>query len=273
MLEQEYKTLYNSASTIQNWQTMNKNDLINAYIDNEQDETLRSAYFSAIMCRYWGNIGKYYTTSKSSGFTIDDCYSWLVEAIMIGLKYRKWRDSSNPLSKDKNAPDKVINRCIFSRRRYYYYIANLKKNKGEYNKISLDDDEKIITDYNNYMADYSYVSDRRALELQFAVYHLFNCNRWFEGFLLNYIYLNDLTTYSKTQDTYKVDMCTLSQNLSTLSYSQFANTFQMIEQKPEKIEALYTDLKSLSSNKLKKLIKTSLENIKNNKELREALCC
>ena len=252
---------------------MNKNDLINAYIDHENDEPLRNAYFSAIMCRYWGNIGKYYTASKASGFTIEDCYSWLVEAIMIGLKYRKWRDPSNPLSKDKNAPDKVINRCIFSRRRYYYYIANLKKNKGEYNKISLDDNEKITADYNEYAADYSHISDKRSLELQLAVHHLFKHNCWFEGFLLNYIYLNDFTTYNKTQDIYKVDTCTLSQNLSTLSYSQFANTFQAAEQKSEKIEALYADLKSLSSSKLKKLIKTSLENIKNNKELREALCC
>ena len=52
MLEQEYKTLYNAASSIPNWQTMNKNDLINAYIDNEKDENLRNSYFAAIMCRY-----------------------------------------------------------------------------------------------------------------------------------------------------------------------------------------------------------------------------
>ena len=73
MLEQEYKTLYTAASSIPNWQTMNKNDLINAYIDNEEDEKLRNSYFAAIMCRYWKNIFKYYAQSKNSGFTVEDC--------------------------------------------------------------------------------------------------------------------------------------------------------------------------------------------------------
>lgn len=53
MLEQEYKTFYDFASIyIPNWKTANKNDLANAYIDNENNESLRNAYFSALMLRY-----------------------------------------------------------------------------------------------------------------------------------------------------------------------------------------------------------------------------
>ena len=52
MLEQEYKTLYDCASIIPNWKTANKNDLADAYVDNEANELLRNAYFAALMLRY-----------------------------------------------------------------------------------------------------------------------------------------------------------------------------------------------------------------------------
>ena len=44
------------ASSIEGWKTMNKNDLVNKYIEVEDNAELADAYMSAILCRYWGII-------------------------------------------------------------------------------------------------------------------------------------------------------------------------------------------------------------------------
>lgn len=263
MLEQEYKTLYNSASTIQNWQTMNKNDLINAYIDHENDEILRSAYFSAIMCRYWGNIGKYYMSSKASGFTIDDCYSWLVEAIMIGLKYRKWRDPSNPLSKDKNAPDKVINRCIFSRRRYYYYVANLKKNRGEYNKVSLDDD-KINTDLNKYLIDYTYTYNNIKDSFYDVVQEFFRGKEYTKGLILYTL----ITNIDECVNNNKINVNNVIKVIKSTDYACLSKELNLNK------NDLFTtnEIKNLEQSKLSKIIRKVLISFSKDERLKEKLC-
>lgn len=260
MLEQEYRTLYNSASAVKNWQTMNKNDLINAYIDNENDETLRNAYFSAIMCRYWGNIGKYYTASKASGFTIEDCYSWLVEAIMIGLKYRAWRDPNNPLSKDKNAPDKVINRCIFSRRRYYYYIANLKKNKGEYNKISLDND-KINIDVNKYLIDYTYTYNNLKDSFYVAVQEFFRDKEYTKGI----IFYTLITNIDECINNNKINVNNVIKVIKSMDYACLSKELNL-----NKNALLATnEIKNLEQSTLLKIIKKVLISFSKDERLKK----
>lgn len=264
MLEQEYKTLYNNASIIKNWQTMNKNDLINAYIDNEKDENLRSAYFSAIMCRYWGNIGKYYTSSKASGFTIEDCYSWLVEAIMIGLKYRKWRDSNNQLSKDKNAPDKVINRCIFSRRRYYYYISNLKKNKGEYNKVSLDDSNVISSKNNKYLIDTSF-TPYSTMDIFYEVLRDFFIKK---EYLKGIVFYNLVNNFDECINNNKINIRKVTNCVLATDYVCLSKELKI----GKDYLSLIDEIKSMKHDKLFKLVKKVVSSFSNDKKLEEKLC-
>lgn len=275
MLEQEYKTLYNCAAAyIPDWRTRNKNDLANAYIDNENNEILRDAYFSALMLRYWGNIGKYYNSSKSSGFTIDECYSWLCEAILYSLKMRRWRDPNNPLSKDKNAPDKVINRCIASRRQYYYYLANTNKQRVNYCNLSLDDENIIQNDHNEYTIDMSYTHTNFHLNISTLSYCLYRDKKWFESFLLSFLGMNDFSKYSKTNKSWCINKVALCSSLASLSYERFKSVFNNIslDISEESIGYNYNELLSLKTNKLKSLVDKTLESLRNNKDLRELQC-
>lgn len=138
MINDSKKMFEVAASRIENWQTIDKNVLANKYIEYENNEMLREAYFAALMLRYWYNIYKYYKTSKSSRLDLEDFVDWLAESIMRAFKYRAWTIPGNKLYGDPNGPDKVINRCIFSTRNKYYQYYNMDKRKANYISTSLD---------------------------------------------------------------------------------------------------------------------------------------
>lgn len=274
MLEQEYKTLYKCASIIKDWRTINKNDLANKYIDNEKDEVLKEAYFSALMLRYWGNIGKYYTNSKASGFTIEDCYSWLIEALMYALNQRKWKYPNCSLYNDKNGPDKIINRCIYSRRQYYYYLSNTANRKTNFCTLSVDNNENIDEDHNVNLIDTSCLTYNISKDISTVSYFLYKDNKWFESFLLNYLNLNDFLIYSKKEAKWEINKRSLISSIKNISYE----TFRLIVTKistnitEENIKNNYKELKEIKQNKLKNIINQSLINLKENNNLKELLC-
>ena len=138
MINESKKMFEVAANRIEGWQTINKNELANKYLENEDNEMLRESYFAALMLRYWYNIYKYYKTSKSSRLSIEDYVDWLAESIMRAFKYRAWTLPDNKLYGDPNGPDKVINRCIFSTRNKYYQYYNMDKRKANYISTSLD---------------------------------------------------------------------------------------------------------------------------------------
>ena len=131
------------ASIIPNWHKMNKNDLINKYLEVEDDPVLADAYMSAIIVRYWSAISKYHYLSYKSVKDITTYYDWLVLAIMWAVKHRKWKDPTNKLYGDPNGPDKVVNRVIKSERLIWFQAANIPKRRGE---ITLESIEKLQND-------------------------------------------------------------------------------------------------------------------------------
>ena len=135
-----YKKLYeNCADTWiqEDWRKMNKNDLINKYIEIESDPVLANAYISAIVVRYWNAINKYNMLSHKSAEP-EFYHEWLVGAILRGIKNRKWKDPNNKLYNDPNGPDKVINRCIISERLVWYQGANTYKRMQNFNMESIE---------------------------------------------------------------------------------------------------------------------------------------
>lgn len=138
MLSTYKKTYEQCADSLitENWRKMNKNTLVNKYIEIEKDEKLANAYMSAIIVRYWGALNKYWNSSYK---VVDKmtCHDWLVQAIMRAIKHRKWKDPNNKLYNDPYAPDKVINRCIISERLIYFQGSNTAKRKNNYGVMSL----------------------------------------------------------------------------------------------------------------------------------------
>ena len=110
MLQDVYKSYIESASALGNYQALSKTELANGYCDADEsgNEEKRDQYFSALMLRYWFKVFKLIESSKSARLEADDFATWLSEALLLGLKYRKWRDPSNKLYMDPNGPDKVF---------------------------------------------------------------------------------------------------------------------------------------------------------------------
>lgn len=142
MIEDIRKSYLQLAKNIPGWDTMNKNDLINAYIDNKDDPILRDIYFSAVILRYWNNVYKYYTLSGKL-IELEECAAMLAEGVKYIIDtpsiYNKWRkDKTSKYYNDKNAPDKFMNMGLYSTRQYFYQYSNTDKRKGFFSGTSLE---------------------------------------------------------------------------------------------------------------------------------------
>lgn len=139
MLEANRKLFEERADrAVPGWRKANKNDLINKYIEYEHtDRALADGYMSAILCRYWKAIDKYYATSYRS-VSVETCYDWLIRSVLYAIQRRPWVDPNNKLYTDPNGPDKVVNRVIQSTRLGFYQQSNLPKRKVNFGTASLD---------------------------------------------------------------------------------------------------------------------------------------
>ena len=147
----ECKQAYeSSASSIPGWKNIDKNELCNLYIQNEDNPSLRDAYFSAIILNYWGDINKlYYKTNYTA--TKEQCYDWLIDSILYALKMRRWLNKDSSVYGDPNGPDKVINRKLKHTRINHLIAANRQKrmlNIGTLSVDEIDDEYEKLYDEN-----------------------------------------------------------------------------------------------------------------------------
>lgn len=193
MLEEIKKTYLREAARIPSWETTSVNTLCNLYIDNEQDESLKSAYFSAIILKKWPYIGKHYLASKASGFSIEDCYDMVVHGIQYALDKRKWRDPNNKLYNDKCGPDKVLNRCIASSRYIEYYLSNTHKRRSNFGKTSLDMIQENVKDCTDILSDECVSQDNVSedISITLLVDKLMRANKVLEALIINDIVEGD----------------------------------------------------------------------------------
>lgn len=139
-LELMYKEYEQDANYINDWKKMTKTQLANLYCDYDENGNTAMANhcFSGLMCKYWYMIPYLYNKNKNLKLDIEEYHSWIVESLMIGLKYRRWRDSNFAISKDVNGAEKVFNQCITSTRQRYYKYINQDKRKINLSTLSLD---------------------------------------------------------------------------------------------------------------------------------------
>jgi len=125
-------------SRISGWRAIDKNELFNLYIKNENNQYIREGYFAAILLKYWNLINS--KRIMSCGYaTYDDCYNWLVDSIYTALKERKWKDSSNKLFMDKKGPDKVVNKLMKTHLVTHFQVIKKDKRIANMNLESTDD--------------------------------------------------------------------------------------------------------------------------------------
>lgn len=181
----EYRQMYaTAAEPIAGWKSMDKNELCRAYTKFENDPVLRDAYLSAIICRYWNLIPKFYNISKNLAEPLD-CYNWLIDAILYALKHRRWEDDDASIAKDPKGPDKMINRCMKSSRLTYYQFCNRKKRRKEYQIVSIDELKETMNSDAIDIEDTDANIDLDDLDIIYCIRDIFNRKEYFLAFSLD----------------------------------------------------------------------------------------
>ena len=180
------------AAKLGDYQLMGKTELANGYCDAEEaaaaaraegnealadqyDET-RSAYYSALMLRYWYKIFEWAHNSASLRLDLTDFVDWLSDSLYVAFYYRTWRYEFEAVVKygkfidwkydkngeripnkyyyitDPNPPDKIINRCCGSMRGRVYQYHNKDKRRAGVQTYSLD---QMIEDGGDSALDYA----------------------------------------------------------------------------------------------------------------------
>lgn len=274
------------------WKTTDVNTLCNLYIQNEKDQVLKDSYFAAIVLKKWGYIGKHYTNSKTSGFSIEQCYDMVIDAILYILKSRKWLDPENKLYNDPNGPDKCLNRCIFSARQRDYYLANRDKRRLNFGKTSLDSIMESVGDHTEILnADNQELVDdpnsNQRFNVKEIISNLFMKHRFIDGVILDNI-LNDDCFMTRIgykefqyEDEEKQEVKTYSMefklgklvnNLYNYDIETLRTISNIYSVKEEDLVDLLPILNK-DKGKLSRIVKASLSNLSKDKELRENLCC
>lgn len=188
------------ASILGEYQLLSKTDLANGYCDAdenalkaiangdveeaERNETLRSAYYSALMLRYWYKIFEWQRNSYTLNLDPTDFVDWLSDSLYVAFYYRVWRYEFEAVVKegkfirykvdadgnkipnnyyyeiDPNAPDKIINRCCGSMRGRVFQFYNKDKRKGDTQTYSLD---SMVDEDGDYAINYAgaYTEDKK----------------------------------------------------------------------------------------------------------------
>lgn len=268
MLEEIKKSYEILADFIPGWKTVDKNELVNKYIENENNEYEAESYLSAIVCRYWYNIGKYYNQSRNS-VSVEECYDWLIHAITYSLEKRKWLDPNSALYKDPAGPDKCINRCIDSARRIFYQASNMDKRKINYmSKVSIDQQIEDFDDQNDYIIDET-PTPAAIYQSQNTVEVLVAYNLARKDILAGIIV--DLLAYGDCLKDHSPNTKKLVKELSHLSdsyYEQFKRKYNVnFENYDQEIEKI----KKLTNTKLYKYIDKVYAIMRQDQKVRELL--
>ena len=270
MLESQKKLYEQKADIIPNWRKMNKNDLVNLYIQHENEPRLADGYMSAIICRYWGAISKYYATSKNS-VTVEECYNWLIRSILYAIQRRDWLDPNNKLYTDPNAPDKVINRVIISTRLGFFQSSNTYKRKSNYGTKSF---ERILEDNpeseNEVMISEDPPGEEGWWDIKNIVQNAFKKKDYVKALMVDTIAYYDVFDRERGEDGYwysQFNPKKLSRHLRNAreKYCQtFAETYGVQERE---VQQAVQECKDLSRTRLYTAIRRNLKVLAKSKEL------
>lgn len=256
ILQKIYNNFSSVADNIANWRSLSKNELVNLYIDNESNETLRESYIAAIFCRYWNAINNYYRTSKNS-VCVEDCFEWLSHAILYALKHRKWRDPKNPLYTDPSAPDKVINRCIASTRKIFYQSNNNDNRKINF---GLDSIEKIEEDKLSYIlpSEKSFEIDcLDSITYKKIIIDKFQ-NNSIQALVIDGILNGDVFEHNKEERYVTFSRRKLARHLKNLDYKYIKHISNLYNIEEQKITETSIEIKKMLGTKLYKIIDYTL---------------
>jgi hypothetical protein len=277
MLENEYASFRKRADAIPNWEKIDKNVLANLYLENEHDEVKREEYLSALVCRYWHNIGSQYNESKNS-VNIEECYDWLLNALLRALKNRKWTDPTSKLYGDVAGPDKVINRCIASERDIFYQSSNTYKRRTQFGVQSIDMAQEEFGDASFVSPYLAADDDYNNIDIDNLIQSFVNDGCVIEAVIVDGICYGD--AFKEVRDAEKENKVNYEFNdrklvkyiksLNQNDIDRFVNKYGI---PPEQSAQIFNGIKALSGTRLYTYIRKTLYKVSNNKLFKELTAC
>lgn len=161
MIQDSYNLFLTQAEYVNGWRDVRKSELVNKYIEYEQsnDEFWKNAYMSAIICRYWPKIQRFYKSTPLVS-TYEEIYDLLINSILRAIQARRWLDKDSSIYNDPDGPDKAINRTMMCERLNFLIYKNRAKRVLEINALSIEEaKEKAGDSYLNLIDDYKVFND------------------------------------------------------------------------------------------------------------------
>ena len=273
MLDEIKQSYQLAADTlVPGWRTKSKSELIKDYIQNEDDPKLKEGYISAILARYWNSLTKkYYKNQKS--VRPEDCYDWIIDAVLYALNKKKWEEPDNKLHNDKNAPDKVVNRCIKSSEQGFYQFSNCNKRRVNYQTLSAD---KLYEEQGDYAFPLQEQSEYNETlnPIASVIRYLYKESDYFSCVVVDLIVNNDVMIYSNIDSEYKYSLSTrrLTHYLRNCNKDYFDLFKKRYSLDTDEMSRIMQSVKHFTSCRLTNWIKRTLNKLKTNpviKEIRE----
>jgi hypothetical protein len=282
MLKEIYDNYLRDASLLGDFQSLSKTELANGYCDADDsgDGAKKSQYFSALMLRYWYKIFEFSESSKFAQLELGDFSSWVSESLLMGLKYRRWRDLSHPLHKDPNAPDKVFQRSLYSTRQRWLRHLNISSRKINYvenfhleDVLSYDGDEVYVENSERESKMDKFLYDNNSyseLDLESST-HLIVRDFIKKGNLMGAVITDSISHQVYVKAGSKISKYELSKYLRSLN-STYKNYFESTyDVRQEQLDNILVKLSNISRHQLRNYVNKTLEKIKNNKNLMSML--
>ncbi len=264
----------------QPYESYSIDELADAYCDaiDNNNETLKDIYISALILRFWSKIDKMYKSNTvAPSLEYEDFFEWLYEAIEYACKYRGWKDPTKNLNAQQ-----CINKCIETIKLQKYYNLRLDKNKTVNYCTSMnapvcgaeDDESKSLGDT---LEAEERVDDHSTDAVVSLIQRYINNNKIIEAILLDNIAFNDVQKHTK-----KVVKATNAEG-EVYKYTEHSSEFwpyklvQIVSQLPstykrsfmtryriseEKLSTVLDALDKVNNQKLYKYLKLTLDELR-----------
>lgn len=282
------------------WRHMSKTELANAYCDAEESNNirLRDHFFSTLMCKYSYMVPLLYSRRESvlMRLKIEEFYWWVVEALQKGLKYRRWRNPEfKELYNNPNGAETVFNRCFYSVEKGYYKYYNQDCRKINYISGSLEDVFEVgpdgdevsylgtVEDPNSNVEDYWKEDLCKTL-----VQDYIDKGKVLQAVIIDGISYQDTFTNYKKSYTKGIDLMgneikvkitqeefsptKLVKHLNSLDDTFIKYFIETYDISKDTLKQCVNEIVGSRNSKLHTSINSTLEELRNNKELRECLC-
>lgn len=303
------------ASFLGDYRAMSKTALANGYCDadeayfkaleaninSDKFKTLRSAYFAALMLRYWYKVIEWSQNSKSLCLDYSEYVQWLAHSLYVAFYYRVWRYEYEAIVRhgkfiswkldddqklipnkyyykiDNNAPDKIINRCCGSMRGRVYQYLNKDKRKIDTQIYSIDQLEEELGDSfqdKNSFTEFSSELESGAFCL---VQELLKRGEVIEAIIVDGIINHDTSKRVKVLENNKrvvteaFDPRKLVQHLGSIDRA-FMYKFKSIYTTDFDLDKVTDKVVSLNNNQWYRHLRKTLVELKQNQELLNYLC-